>query len=80
MPSMSQLKKQTFPQPHHGALYIVDGKHKTASSPSSGSENSQAGWFGINEKALLQRLDLILLPNAKEYATVMNSNENTWHS
>ena len=58
---MSQLKKQIISQPHRGALYLVDGKHKTASSPSSGSENDQDRWFGINEKALLRRLDLRLL-------------------
>lgn len=61
---MSEPEKHNTPKVQHDAVYEYpkDVKHKAASSPSSGLENGQDAYFGINEKALLRKLDLKLLP------------------
>ena len=59
---MSQPDKHITSQVFNNTSYPEDEKHKAASSPSSASENGQDAYFGINEKALLRKLDLKLLP------------------
>ena len=59
---MSELEKQITSEVHDGALYVEDQKHKATLSPSSGSEDGQDAYYGINEKALLRKLDRKLLP------------------
>ena len=59
---MSGIKKHTSSEVHDGTLYPEDEKHKAALSPSSRSENGHDPYFSINEKALLRKLDLKLLP------------------
>lgn len=56
---MSESEKQVVSE---GALFAENEKHKVALSPSSGSEDGQDVYSGINEKALLRKLDLKLLP------------------
>lgn len=64
LPIMSEPQKHNTSQVHTDVAYEYpkDEKHKAASSPSSGLENGQDVYFGINEKALLRKLDLRLLP------------------
>lgn len=59
---MSELQKQHAPEVHDGALYPEDEKHNVALSPSTGSEDAQDEYPGINDKALLRKLDRKLLP------------------
>lgn len=59
---MSEPEKQITTEIHDGALYPEDEKHKDALSPSTGSEDGQDLYSGINEKALLRKLDRKLLP------------------
>lgn len=59
---MSEPEKQITAEVHDGALYPEDEKHKAALSPSTGSEDGQDLYSGINEKALLRKLDRKLLP------------------
>ena len=59
---MSGFKKNIPSEVHDGALYSEDEKHKITSSPSSASGNDRDTHFGINEKALLRKLDRKLLP------------------
>lgn len=59
---MAETEKQFAGEVHDGAFYAEVEKHKAALSPSSGSEVGQDAHFGINEKALLRKLDLKLLP------------------
>ena len=58
---MAGTEKQSPAEVHDGTLYAEDEKHnKAALSPISGSEDGQDAY--INEKALLRKLDLKLLP------------------
>ncbi len=59
---MSEHEKQITSEGHDGPLYVEDEKHKAVLSPSSGSEDGLDAYSGINEKALLRKLDLKLLP------------------
>lgn len=59
---MSEPEKQISSGIHEGALYVGDEKNKATLSPSSGSEDGQDANSGINEKALLRKLDWKLLP------------------
>ena len=59
---MSEPEKQIVSGVHEGALYPKDEKHKATLSPSSGSEDGQDAYSGIDEKALVRKLDLKLLP------------------
>lgn len=59
---MSEPEKQITSEVHDGALYAEDEKHKVALSPYSGSEDGQDAYSGIDEKALLRKLDRKLLP------------------
>ena len=62
---MSKPQKHDPSQVHNDPAYeypTKDEKHNAASSPSSGLENGQDAYFGINEKALLRKLDRKLLP------------------
>lgn len=59
---MSEPEKQITSELHDGALYAEDQKHRAALSPSSGSEDGQDVYYGINQKALLRKLDQKLLP------------------
>ena len=59
---MSELEKQIKSELHDAALYPEDEKHKATLSPSSASDSDQDVSSGINERALLRKLDLKLLP------------------
>ena len=60
---MAGTEKQSPAEVHDGTLYAEDEKHnKAALSPLSGSEDGQDPYIDINEKALLRRIDLKLLP------------------
>ena len=59
---MSGIKNHISSEVHDGTLYPEDEKLKAAVSPSSGPENGHDPYCGINEKALLRKLDLKLLP------------------
>ena len=60
---MAGTEKQSPAKIHDGTLYAVDDKHdKAALSPPSGSEDGQDAYIDINEKALLRKIDLKLLP------------------
>lgn len=59
---MSEREKQITSEGHDGPLYVEVEKYKAVLSPSSGSEDCQDAYSGINEKALLRKLDLKLLP------------------
>ncbi len=59
---MSEPEKQIQSEVQDDALFPKDEKNGTTVSPPSGSEIDQAASFGINEKALLRKLDLKLLP------------------
>ena len=58
---MSEPEKQVVSEAT-STLHAEGEKHKAALSPSSGSEDGQDAYSGINEKALLRKLDLKLLP------------------
>ena len=61
---MSEPEKQVVSGVHEGALYkyAKDEKHKATLSPSSGSEDGQDAYSGVDEKALVRKLDRNLLP------------------
>ena len=59
---MSEPEKQIISGAHEGALYDGDEKHKATLSPSSASEDGQDAYSGIDEKALVRKLDWKLLP------------------
>lgn len=59
---MSEPEKQVVSGVHEGALYAKDEKHKDTLSPSSGSEDGQDAYSGIDQKALVRKLDRKLLP------------------
>ena len=60
---MAGTEKQSPAEVHDGTLYAEDDKrNKAALSPLSGSEDGHDAYIDINEKALLRKLDLKLLP------------------
>lgn len=59
---MSESDKQIASEVHHLPLRVEDTKDEAALSPSSGSEDGHDVYSGINEKALLRKLDRKLLP------------------
>lgn len=59
---MSEAEKQVVSGVHEGVLYARDEKHKATLSPSSGSEDGQDAYSGVDEKALIRKLDRKLLP------------------
>lgn len=60
--NMAESEKQIASEVQDGALYAEDKKYKAALSPSIASEDGQDVYSGINEKALLRKLDRKLLP------------------
>ena len=60
---MAGTEKQIPAEVHDGTLYAEMEKHnKAALSPLSGSEDGQDAYSDINEKSLLRKIDLKLLP------------------
>ena len=59
---MSELEKQIRSEVHDGALYPQEEKYKATTSPSSVSDTDQDASSKIDEKALIRKLDLKLLP------------------
>ena len=59
---MSDPEKPISSQLHDAALFPDDEKPKATVSPSSASDNGHDAYYGIDEKALLRKLDLKLLP------------------
>lgn len=59
---MSEAEKQIISGDNEGTIYAGDEKHKATLSPSSGSEDGQDAYSGIDEKALVRKLDWKLLP------------------
>lgn len=59
---MSETERHITSEINHGALYPEDEKHKTVLSPAGGSDDGQDAYTGINEKALVRKLDRKLLP------------------
>lgn len=59
---MPEPTKQIDTEVHDGALYLEDEKHEAVLTPPSGSDFGQDAYPDINEKALLRKLDLKLLP------------------
>ena len=60
---MAGIEKRAPAEVHDGTLYAEDEKHnKAALSPSSGSEDGQDAYSDINERALLRKIDLKILP------------------
>ena len=59
---MSEPEKHIISGVHDGTLYAEDEKHKATLSPASGSEDGQDAYSGIDQKALLRKLDWKLLP------------------
>ena len=59
---MSEPEKQIRSEAHEDALYSVHDKGEAALSPPSDSDFSQDVHSGINERALLRKLDRTLLP------------------
>ena len=58
---MPEPEKHITSEVHDAVIYRDDEKHKAALSPTD-SEIAQDPYFGINEKALLRKLDWKLLP------------------
>ena len=59
---MSESEKQTTAKVHESISYPEDKNFKAASSPSNASEEIQDAYDGVNEKALIRKLDWKLLP------------------
>ena len=59
---MSESDKHIALRVHDVPLRVEDTKDEAALSPSSGSEDGQDVYSGINEKALIRKLDRKLLP------------------
>ena len=59
---MSEVEHPITSGVHDGMSYVEDEKLKAVFSPSNASEDDQDAYSGINEKALLRKLDRTLLP------------------
>ena len=59
---MPDSEKRFTPEVHDGVVYAKDEKDKAVSSPSNASDDCQDAQYGINERALLRKLDFNLLP------------------